>query len=377
MHEHRLARTLAWVCAWKAVLLAIPVALWAFAPETFDAASYEGNFHIPGEPGSLAVRFRTWDAQHYLELALHGYRDGAISAWMYPLWPALIRCAGWVLGGPLVAGLVLAHACFLGACAILYRIVDARHGARAASFAVLALAAQPGSFFMGLVYTEALFVLLSLGFFLALFRRRWWTAAALGFLLPLNRTVGVFAVLPLACALWEERRAPHTALACVGVASAVIAGWAAYFGWIYLETGNPLAGIEAGAQFVSAPTFGKLVDPLGFLAELFRIEGFIAFRGGLLDRIFFAAYVALLLPIWRLCTRGEFVWAVALGFASAMAVSLMSFTRHVTVIFPIAIALGVTLARPEHARVARIALASSLLVQGLLLALHTSNHWVG
>ena len=370
-----LRRTLAYVCAWKAFLLLVPLGLWAFVPQSFQAEIHVGNF--PGrDPSTLAARYSTWDAQHYLSLVEHGYRAGEPSAWMYPLYPALIRAAA-PLGAPLATGLALSHLFFLGACALLYRSVEARHGARAAALSVLALAAYPGSFFLGLVYTEALFLLLSLGFFFCVERSRFGWAAAAGFALPLARAVGVLAVLPLAWTFWERRHSRSEAAAIVLVACAVVAGWAAYFGWIYLATGNALAGIQAGALYVSQPSFGKLVDPLGFIAELFTVQGVMAFRGGLMDRALFLAYVAFLIPIWRRCTRSELLWSLALGFSAAAAVSFMSFTRYTILVFPIYMVLGLYLARPEKASFARLALAGCLLFQTVLCAMHTSSFWVG
>ncbi len=370
-----LRRTLAYVCAWKLFSLAIPLGLWLFAPWAFRAQVYVGSF--PGsDPTTLAARYSTWDSHHYLELVERGYRAGEPSSAMYPLFPALIRAAD-PLGAPVPIGLALSQLCFLCGCALLYWIVEARHGARAASASVLALAAYPGSCFYGLIYTEALFLVLSLALFFCIERGRHGWAAAAGFLLPLTRTVGVLAILPLACTFWERRHARAQAAGTLLVASSVAAGCAAYFGWLHLATGNALEGIEAQAFYVSEPSFAKLVDPLGFLAELFTVKGVLSFRGGFIDRVVFASYAALLIPIWRTCTRGEFLWALGLGFVPAAAVSFMSFTRYTSVIFPLFIVVGVYLARPENARVAGGALRMSLLFQLLLLGMHASSFWVG
>src|SRR5688572_22283219 len=70
----------------------------------------EGDFakvrHWPFEGKStLASRFATWDAAHYLYLAENGYRVGDLSCAFYPLWPALIKLGSFVTGDVFSAGL--------------------------------------------------------------------------------------------------------------------------------------------------------------------------------------------------------------------------------------------------------------------------------
>src|SRR5207302_5745906 len=68
------------------------------------------------------------------------------------------------------------------------------------------LALFPASLFFSAVYTEALFLALSVGAFLAARRGRWWLAGLLGGLAAATRNVGVTLLVPLIIlAFWGPR----------------------------------------------------------------------------------------------------------------------------------------------------------------------------
>jgi hypothetical protein len=371
-----LQRTLLWVGTWKLALLTLGCAVAVCAPQFFNLEEFVGSFHRVGiAPGSLASRLSTWDAQYYLHLAESGYAPGHESAVFYPLWPALMRLAMPLAGGSaLVAGLLLSHLLFLAACALLYRQVEAKHGARAAAASVLVLLAHPGALFCGLVYTESLFLLLSVGLFVALEQRRFGHAALAAALLPLTRAVGAFAVLPIAWIAYRERdlRACATLLA-------PLLGLACYFAWMHAWTGDAFSGMEAQRYFKPDGSLAKLLDPLGFARELLTVHWLIGGRGGALDRVALIASLAGLVWMWigRRCSFEEWIWMAALCIVSAVTMSLMSFMRYAAVLTPLFVALGVAAARAEDPRMWRIALRLALAVQALFFVVHTSNYWIG
>jgi hypothetical protein len=377
-----LRRALACVVAWKLLLLAAAAAWGWVRPDFFSTQSYFVAYHLdPPDPGSLATRLSTWDGQHYLHLARDGYTRGERSAAFYPLWPLLIRAASPLLGGSgLIAGLLLSHAFFLLACAVLYREVEAQHGARAATAALAALVAYPAAFFFGLVYTESLFLLLGVGLFAALRRDRLGLAAGLAVLLPLTRAVGVFAVLPLAWHAYRACREPKASgvrLRAWAAVAAPLVGSGLYLAWMHAAAGHALAGFEAQALYPSQPSIAKLFDPLGFLAEAVHVRGPLAMRGGGFDRLAFAGFLALLVPVWRRFDLGVLGWTLTIGIVPAVTVGLMSFTRYAAVIVPLFIVVGLALAQPGRERAARFALLLALWTQLLLCLVHTSNYWVG
>ncbi|HEV2061475.1 MAG TPA: mannosyltransferase family protein, partial [Solirubrobacteraceae bacterium] len=97
-----------------------------------------------------------WDSVWFLEIARDGY-DRAHDAAFFPLYPLLVRLGG----GSVLAGAVLSLACFAAALWLLHRLVALDFGERVARLCVLLVAVFPGAFFFSAVYSESLFLLLS------------------------------------------------------------------------------------------------------------------------------------------------------------------------------------------------------------------------
>ena len=164
-------------------------------PNKFHAVN--ARWPRSGEP-VFASHFATWDAAHYLSLSEVGYHRGVPSCAFYPLWPLLVRWSAPLFGGShVVAGMVLSNVCSLLAWLLFYQMTRARWGPRAAGWALVFLMVFPGSLFFQFNYTESLFLLLVLGLWWGLERRRYDVAWVCAGLLPLTRAVGLFAVLPI------------------------------------------------------------------------------------------------------------------------------------------------------------------------------------
>ena len=111
----------------KLAVLALIAAGPALMP--FHEGAYWANFAYPfDEEPSLRSAFKTWDGNHYLFLADHGYQPKHISNAYYPLLPFAMRLARpLALGDPLIAGLIVSTLCCIAAVALLYRLVEETH----------------------------------------------------------------------------------------------------------------------------------------------------------------------------------------------------------------------------------------------------------
>ncbi len=160
--------------------------------------------HLGAVGNVLAASTVRWDAIHYLGIAAHGYADVGNTAF-YPLYPLLIRALGPLLGGPVAAGVVVSVLAFGVALRLLYLLTELELGRRAAVAGVVLVAFAPQSFFFSAVYTESLFLAVSVGAFLAARTGRWPLAGLLGGLAAMTRVTGLVLVLPLAILWWGQR----------------------------------------------------------------------------------------------------------------------------------------------------------------------------
>jgi hypothetical protein len=196
-----------------------------------------------------AVRF---DANWYLAIANHGYAAaGTGSRAFWPLYPELVRVLGYVVGSDVVAGVAISLASFAAALVLLHRLTELELGQRAADATILLLAFAPLSFFFSAVYTESLFLLLSVGAIYAARRERWYVACGLAGLATLTRTTGIALIVPLMLMLHPWRALNWRRLDWRRVAPLVLvpAPLAAYLAWLAL-TGHPwLAPFQSEAAW--------------------------------------------------------------------------------------------------------------------------------
>src|SRR5258708_2842135 len=156
-----------------------------------------------------------WDAVHYVQIAYSGYSQRLLTVF-FPFFPLLMRSVGFLLGGSVIAdyaaGLILANSCFYGVLVLFYHLVSKDFGQRVAKYALIYLAFAPYAIFFFVGYTESLFLLLTLAFFLFLRRGKpldWWLAGLCGFLAALTRPTGIILVIPF-LSLFMEKFDIHT-----------------------------------------------------------------------------------------------------------------------------------------------------------------------
>ena len=107
-----------------------------------------------------------WDTRHYIGIAQDGYTavgNERLRLVFFPLYPLLMRLVSPLTGGNLfAAGTAVSLVCSAAAAALLYDLAQMQLGERGAWLAVAYFLLNPLSVFLGCVYTEALFICLTL-----------------------------------------------------------------------------------------------------------------------------------------------------------------------------------------------------------------------
>lgn len=354
---------------WAAGLLGL---MWfGRAPGTarFDTLGLTTPFSPLGD--LLVAPAARWDAFWYLRIATDGYGtpgDHAQAAF-YPLYPLLMRAGGWVVGSPLVAGILVSLGCFLVALVLLHRLAALELGAAYARPTVLLVAFFPSALFFSAVYSESLFLLLSVGAFLAARRERWALAGALGGLAAVTRNSGILLLLPLALlflygprpggapALGRARWLPRYRLTPQILWLALVPlGLALYLGWSAIALGDAFAPYHAQELWLrhfvplGALTGGvdHAVDAVRTLTRTGGATAYLAEGGGnslepvsqslLLFGFLAFALVALVGVLRRLPLAYGAYTAVALAMTLSYPVDdqpLISLPRYLLALFPL------------------------------------------
>lgn len=132
-----------------------------------------------------------WDTLSYMEISILGYNNHSSSIAYMPLYPLLMRLLAPLVGNNhLAAALLISSLSSIAAFILLYELIQDMYDSKLALRVVLAFSVFPTTFFMLAGYTEALFLALVLGAWLAARRRRWGWAALLAGLGTLTRLQG-------------------------------------------------------------------------------------------------------------------------------------------------------------------------------------------
>ena len=330
-----------------------------------------------------------WDAVWYRSVAVDGYSNDPSSAennvGFYPLYPLALRAISKVLPvNVLWIGIGLSLACLLGALLLAGKIFFEWGGEAGAIRGAAALLLYPTSFYFASVYTESLFLLLTVAAFWAARRGRWAAAGAAGFLASLTRLNGFLVAIPIAWYGWqrwrggraEEGRGGRRGLAGPSAAvAATLVGAAVFPAYLGSRFADPLLyihskaagwGMRSGSLWtlfgrVAADTRNAFLDPGGL--ETLSFASQLASAG---------LFLYLTVLLFRRGFHAEGLYAAASLLLLFHASTLAGMDRYVLALFPAFFVLASGVAR-------RPALAFACMLFGVTLQvtfLHRFVHWI-
>jgi Mannosyltransferase (PIG-V) len=346
------------------VLLCGALAAWIVGTNPPPAA--EAVWRVSShEVGNLLAR---WDTFFYYTIATDGYSwDPAVfrhyNVVFFPLYPALIRCGGAALGGhPLLAGLLISLTAFAGALVLLYRLARLEIGDDYAWRVILLISTFPYALYFSAVYTESLFLFLSVGAFYAMRRGRLGWTALCGLMAGLTRPNGFWLALPLALlavrppardATGESDRPAVSLPLALLVAAVPIVGVTIFSTYLQLRFGDALAWVHGQAAWgVPLMLRRGAPDPLKLPGEaaIKPIE-VIAWIGNIAA---FSAAASAIRPISKRLGLAYGAWIAVNIFPPVVAHLFISLGRFVSVLFPFFFWLAIRIPRERLVRVAGV-----------------------
>ena len=172
-----------------------------------------GSFSFEQLGGLISDRLmQPGDATRYIDVAQHGYvtqGENMINLVFYPLYPLLMRWLGWLTFSLPLAGVIISHIGYSVASILLYELILLDGERRNAWDGVTLLALYPFSLFALGVFTEGIFLALSIGCLYALRKRNFPAAGIIGFLAALTRTQGMLLFFPAVYELVTHRFGPR------------------------------------------------------------------------------------------------------------------------------------------------------------------------
>ena len=342
----RLSRTDAQLIGLTLVLKLLLVVGGAVAFVVFTGETLHG-------PRAVLEIWDRWDAPHYTDLAVFGYRavdpgnlvaDGYRSIYpgdlplyivFYPLFPWVVAAVAGLTHDAMVAAIVVSTVASLFVAPLLARLValdfDLAIGRRAAIFLLI----FPTAYFLHIGYTESLFLALVLGSFLAARTDRWWLAGLLGALATLTRVNGLVLVPALAAEAlvqwWPDRRWRWRWLG-IAIVPLGLVGYLALNQAVY---GDPLAFLAIQSDHWYKSLSPPWVGIGGVVESILTRPPADAFMLGWMELAFIGlglvgTVVAALRfrPSWAVWMAGNWLLITSTGF-------VLSVPRYTLVLFPL------------------------------------------
>ena len=313
-----------------------------------------------------------WDTRWYLNVADHWYSaqaaadgTGQAAYAFFPLYPLLMRIAGFAFGSSFIGGLLVSNLALIAAAWFLYRLVametDHRTGLGAALFLLLC----PVGFIFSAVFSEAVFLACTISAFYCARRSLWLYAGVLGGLAALSRVPGVFILLPL---VWEYLKARdydlHRVRPDVSFLALIPLGLGLFMLQCWWLTGDLLAFID-----IQKAWDREWANPISALATALG-SGHLPYVAGagyalavLLAVVVFHRRIGPVLLLWALILT-------LLPLSSSVSHYALSLPRYMAVVFPLFIIMAKIPRRSPWRPALIVALA---LLQGSLMVFWTNN----
>lgn len=165
-----------------------------FADIMINTGIEENFYHLSPNNRFLDV-FARWDSKFYIDIAENGYEYviGQVSnVAFFPLYPLLVSMINSIINNLVLSGILVSHISFLIALIYLYRLtLLICEDSAIAQRTIFYIALFPTAFFFSAVYTESLFLLVSVAAVYHAKKQEWGFAAIFVMLSSVTRITGL------------------------------------------------------------------------------------------------------------------------------------------------------------------------------------------
>ncbi len=324
---------------WRLVLfIPLIVGVYLLPYNLFSPVSYIYNYINNPNVSFNAVFLFPWanfDGIHYLTIAEHGYTN---QARFFPLFPLIIKA----IPGSLAVSTILVTVIFFLALLLFKKLIALDYSDQISKKSLIYLLLFPTSFFFVSIYSEGLFLLLTLLAFYFARKKMWFLSIICAMLLMATRFVGI-AILP--ALLYEFFRGGSNQYKKLALFLLAPLGLIAYSLFNYYKWHNFLYFIQAQGELGNNRSVSSIVffpqTIFRYLKILLTVPINYEWGIALLELISFLFAAFLLYFAWKKKIRISYLIFAAVNFAIIISTGTFSgLPRYVLSIFPVFMALA-------------------------------------
>lgn len=366
---------------WRAILIGVSFFAIHFVPLAQNDRYLGGGFVNYGISPQL-FSWANFDGEHYLSISIFGYKD--LQQAFFPVYPMLMSFFSRSnpidlissLVNSTIVGLIISNVLFVLSLIYLWELIKIDFPKKIAYLTIILLLIFPASYYFGAVYSESLFLFLSVLSFYSARRGKWFVAGLFGMVSSATRVFGT--ILLLACLI--EAYQQKASLSKFFWIFLIPLGLGVYMWYLNSTIGDPLAfyhfqtlvgeqhqpGIitlpQVYFRYIKMLTTTPLVNPI---FQTIVLESFVGLA-------FF------ILPIYGYFKkiRLSYIVYAMLGFLTpTIQGSFSSLPRYVIILFPSFLAAAIFVnSLPRLVRALLLLLSFSILVTEASLFLR--GYWV-
>jgi len=339
-----------------------------FNLEPDTSYTWMGDEWSPESPKGFVNLHARWDSEFYIDIAQNGYSCASqtlCNSVFFPFYPFLIKIFSFLpsidfyLAGFLISNLSL----FLAVIAF-YNLLLLKYSPQIAKKGIWFLLIFPTSFFFTAIYTESLFLLLSILCFYFTFKGKWKTAGLMGLLASFTRITGFLLFFPMIWEFFRKKKRLSFEISWLGLS---LLGPIAFFSYHWQKFGDFFLFFKV-EKLWGRSLFTLNWDHFQLLADPAKVNLF-------LDSLILVFVLIGIIFVWKRI-RKSYALYMGLTLAAPLATgTLMSINRYVLVLFPFYILTAVW--AEKNPKFERVYILVSLLLLALYTTLFVNNYWAG
>ncbi|MBW6440551.1 hypothetical protein K0B03_00790 [Patescibacteria group bacterium] len=321
-----------------------------------------------------------WDSAHYDFIATHGY-EWVNSVVFFPLYPFLMRIFSYFIPfeyPTMIAGFLISNFAIIIALFYFYKLIKLDYSDQISRRALLYLLIFPMSIFFASIYTESLFLMLTLASFYYVRKNNYKASAMAVFLACLTRFAGIFVFIAILVEYLYQNNYRIKALRAKNAFYIYLSslGLISYMFFLNLKYQNPFLFISAqshwGRNFV--PIWNVLFDSIIYIFINLNMFFTLAYFNNLIELAYFIIFAIISVYVWGKMRKSYAIYMIISIVIPLLSGSVASLNRYVLVLFPAFIILAIIGQNKLHHVIISITFTIFLIYHTIMFA---NLYWVG